>query len=320
MSKAVLGIDVGKLELSVAILIDHKFITAKVKNNVNGYTEIINLMKKNKINKITACLEATGSYGDHVADFLYANNYEVAVVNPFCIKAFANSKLTIHKTDTVDAKIIAEYASKNKLTLYKPRSPEIKKLRELCTALENYKIQQTQIKCYIEHSTSSNISKSWNRLLKYIDKEMLLLQQEIEKILESIPELKQDCDNLQTIPGIGKTTAIALLSYIPDLSNFKNARQLAAYSGLVPRHKISGISVKGKSKLSKMGSNRLRKALFFPAIVGSKYNSILVNFCNKLKGKGKAKISVIGAAMRKLLHIIFAVLKNKTTFNAEHNI
>lgn len=54
-------------------------------------------LKKKKINKITACLEATGSYGDHIADFLYANNYEVAVVNPFCIKAFANSELTIHK-------------------------------------------------------------------------------------------------------------------------------------------------------------------------------------------------------------------------------
>ena len=164
ISKAVLGIDVGKLKLAVAILIDHKFITAKVKNNVNGYTDIINLMK---INKIIECLEATGSYGDHITDFLYANNYEVVVVNPFCIKAFSNSKLTIHKTDTVDAKIIAEYASKNKLTLYKPGSSEIKKLRELCTALENYKIQQTQIKYYIELSTSSNISKSWNRLLKY---------------------------------------------------------------------------------------------------------------------------------------------------------
>lgn len=88
---------------------------------------------------------------------------------------------------------------------------------------------------------------------------MLLLQQEIEKILESIP----------------------------DLSNFKNARQLAAYS------KISGTSVKGKSKLSKIGSNRLRKDLFFPAIVGPKHNPILVNFCNKLKGKGKAKMYCI---------------------------
>ena len=84
-------------------------------------------------------------------------------------------------------------------------------------------------------------------------KEIENIEFEIDKILSDNVFLKQKADNMQTIPGIGKTTAVAILAESPDLESFSNARQLAAYAGLTPKHKISGTSVKGKTSISKIG-------------------------------------------------------------------
>ena len=134
-------------------------------------------------------------------------------------------------------------------------------------------------------------------------------------LLKGDSNLALDCDNLQSIPGIGKTTAIAIISETPDINYLHNARQLAAFAGLTPRHRTSGTSLKGRSRLSKMGSATLRKALYFPAIVAKKHNPILSEFAQKLANKGKQTMVIIGAIMRKLLHIIYGVLKHKTPFN-----
>ena len=118
-------------------------------------------------------------------------------------------------------------------------------------------------------------------------------------------------------PGIGKTNAIAILAEIPDLSSLENARQLAAYAGLTPCHRTSDTSLRGKSLLSKMGSPSLRKALYFPAITAKNHNPLLKAFAQKLAKKGKHTMVIIGAIMRKLLHIVFGIIKHKTPFNPD---
>jgi transposase len=90
---------------------------------------------------------------------------------------------------------------------------------------------------------------------------------------------------------------------------------LAAYAGLTPRQRTSGTSLKGKSRLSKIGSSTLRKALCFPAIVAKSLNPLMKSFADNLKKKGKNTMVIIGAIMRKLLHIVFGIIKNKTKFN-----
>jgi transposase len=151
------------------------------------------------------------------------------------------------------------------------------------------------------------------------------IAQKIETIKNSIHELlnqhKELLENFQlllTIPGIGEESAVAILAEVPDIETFRNARQLAAYAGVIPRNITSGSSVYGKPRLSKSGSQALRKALFFPAIVAKNHNPIIMNFCQKLKEKGKHNMAIVGAAMRKLLHIIFGTLKSKSAFNRDH--
>lgn len=262
-------------------------------------------------------MEATGFYGLALAEYLYAQKYSVSIVNPACIKAYSRSRLSRHKTDKIDAQLIAEYASKQNLKLWHPTSPLLKEIRELYRCLQALKQQLNQVHNHLENKTLPEcILQVWRSLKAELKKKIEKIELLATDRLSKDVHLYQDYRNLQTIPGVSKTTAFAMIAEIPDISSFQTARQLAAFAGLTPCHRRSGSSVRGKERLSKMGSPALRKALYFPAIVSKKYNPIIKKFCSNLSMKGKHSMTIIGAAMRKLLHIIFGVLKNKVPFES----
>jgi transposase len=125
-------------------------------------------------------------------------------------------------------------------------------------------------------------------------------------------------DLLVTIPGIGKLTAAKLLGEIRNIQDFQSARQLAAYAGLTPRNFLSGTSVHKKSRLSKTGNAHLRKLLFMPAITAKRWNPIVHTFCDRLILSGLRPMEVIGAAMRKLIHLVFGILKSGRPFDPNY--
>lgn len=317
MSKPILGVDVSKLDLSLSLLIDKKYYQTKIDNNQQGFKALVKWLQKHGVSKVFACMEATGSYGKSFADFLYNNHHEVSVVNPACINAFAKSKLSRHKTDKVDSMIIAEYASKNDLIQYVPKNPILQELQDLYRCMQNLKEQYLQTQNYLENKKylPKSVCSSYTKLAKHIVQEIKSVELEIDKLLARDTHLKYKVDNLQTIPGIGKATAVAILAESPDIESFTNARQLAAYAGVTPKHKTSGTSIKGKTSISKIGSSKLRKALYFPAIVAKNHNPLFKQFVQKLSSKGKPVKVIIIAIMRKLLHIIFGLIKNNTQFN-----
>ena len=322
MNKIILGIDISKKHFDVSLFMDNKHKNKKFSNNKIGYQSLKDWTLKytseyQDIGKIHVCLESTGFYGEELAEFLYKNGYKVSVVNPSCIKSYARSKLCRHKTDKIDAQLIAEYCDKYNPDLWKPLPAEIKELRELTRCIDSLKLQHNQITNQLERKSKQSklVTKTWIELKLKLEEKIQDLYKEIDVILSKSDSLNKACNNLQTIPAIGKTTAISLLAEIPDITAFKNARQLAAYAGLTPSQRFSGSSVKGKPRLSKIGARRLRKTMFFPALVAKRYNPVIKDFCKNLEKKGKHAFCLVGAAMRKLLHIVFAVLKNKTAFN-----
>lgn len=319
MANVILGIDVSKKELSVALLFEGSYKKCKITNDLKGFKELTNWLKAQGAGQVKACMEATGHYGEMMADYLYEQDHQVHIVNPACIKAFAKSKLSRHKTDEVDALLIAEYARQNDLRAYKPKDPALKELRSLYRCSQNLKQQQTQISNFLENEQClpKSVQKIYKNLAIHIEQQIKTITLTMDQVISRRESLKQDCENLQTIPGIGKTTALALLAEMPDLSSLENARQLAAYAGLTPCHRTSGTSLRGKSSLSKMGSPSLRKALYFPAITAKNHNPLLKDFAQKLAKKGKHTMVIIGAVMRKLLHIVFGIIKHKTTFNPD---
>ena len=155
------------------------------------------------------------------------------------------------------------------------------------------------------------------RLITYLDQEIADTEALIEEHIDSHPILREQRELLVSIPGIGETTAAKFLAEILDVKLYESARQLAAFAGLAPRLHESGRSVRKRARLSKVGAPRLRKALYFPAISAMRHNPQVRALSLRLKERGKCPMQVIGAAMRKLVHIAFGVLKNGERFKPE---
>ncbi len=158
------------------------------------------------------------------------------------------------------------------------------------------------------------VTNAWEDLAMNIAQKIETIKNSIRELLKQHKELLENFQLLLTISGIGEESAIAILAEVPDIKAFRNARQLAAYAGAIPRNITSGSSVYAKPRLSKSGSRTLRKAMYFPAIVVKNHNPIIMTFCKRLKEKGKHNMAIVGAAMRKLLHIVFGVLRFKEGF------
>jgi transposase len=159
------------------------------------------------------------------------------------------------------------------------------------------------------------VRRSVEAHLTYLDQEIKHTEQLIRQHINSHPTLKQQSRLLDSIPGIAETTAALLLAEITDITQYRRARQVAAYAGLVPRERQSGSSVRGRTRLSKIGNARLRRALYFPAITALRCSAFFQAWAKGLQERGKSKMSVICAVMRKLIHPAYGVLKNGKEFD-----
>ncbi|HRF95580.1 MAG TPA: IS110 family transposase, partial [Aggregatilineales bacterium] len=278
-----------------------------------------NFLKKRKITDLHVCLEATGHYSDAIAQFLHDLGYTVSVVNPSRIKSYADSLLSRNKTDAGDALIIAGFCRTQKPDTWSPPALEIVELQAMVRQLGNLKEMRQQERNRLEAGISSKtVLDTLEKHIAFIDKQIKDLEKRIHDHINRHPGLKQQHDLLTSIPGIGDVSAFKLLAEIRDISAFDSASQLAAFAGLTPRQRVSGSSVRSKSRLSKRGSPRLRECLFMPAIVAKKHNPILSIFAQRLEKAGKSKMVIIGALMRKLLHLAYGVLKSGQPFDLHY--
>ena len=156
------------------------------------------------------------------------------------------------------------------------------------------------------------VAPSVKRVITDLEKEIDNVQLLIKDHINNHPDLKQQSELLQTIPGIGEKTANLLLSEI-EFRSFSSARAVAAHAGVTPRRSQSGTSL-NRTRLSKIGNSRIRKALYFPAITALRYNQVISAFATRLRENGKRPMQVVGAAMRKLIHIAYGVIKNNRPF------
>jgi transposase len=145
--------------------------------------------------------------------------------------------------------------------------------------------------------------------IAYLVEEIKETEQMIQKHINNHPDLKEQSDLLDSIPGIGAATAALLLAEITNITQKKVRGKSPLMAGLVPRERRSGTSVRGRVRLSKVGNARLRKALYFPAITALRCSDFFKSWADGLPTRGKCKMSVIGAAMRKLIHLAYGVLK-----------
>lgn len=314
---AYLGIDVSKAKLDVVLLRDGQAAEAgQFDNTTKGFHSLHHFLQKRHAQPLHVCLEATGYYGDPVATFLHQAGYTVSVVNPARIKGYADSRLSRNKTDASDAALIADFCRTQQPETWTPPAPEQQELQVLVRHLDNLRdMRQQEVNRRQAGIPSETVLHTIDEHIAFLDQQIAALLRQIRDHIDRHPHLRQQRDLLISIPGIGDITAFKLLAEIRDIHLFDNARQLAAFAGLTPRHHVSGSSVRGRTRLSKCGSARLRAALFFPAVVAQRRNPILQPFAQRLLKAGKSKLAVIAAVMRKLLHLVFGILKSGQPFD-----
>jgi len=316
----VYGIDISKKDFYVSLLTESRVTKPKkFTNNTQGFESLHKWLKQQSVVELHACMEATSIYGEALAEFLYGLGFQVSIVNPARIKGFATSELLRTKTDSVDAALIARFCAAMKPSLWTPTAPEVKELQALLRRLESVTEMMTNEQNRLETATPT-VAALTQEHLDYLQQQQQLIKKLISDHFDQHPHLKQQRELLTSIPGIGDLTASILLGEIGDVSDYDNARQLAAYAGLTPSERTSGTSVKGKTRLSCTENVRLRKALYMPAVVAMRYNPLLKAMSERLLGRGKVKMQVISALMRKLVHLAFGILKSQKPFDPNYAI
>jgi transposase len=312
-----LGIDVAKAKLDCALrLLDGKYKHKVFDNHQNGFTALTEWLGKHGAANAHVCMEATGVYWEAVAEFLADKGKTVSVINPAQIKAFGASRLVRTKTDKVDAQLIAEFCCERRPESWQAPSLSEQALRALVLRLEALQTMRTQESNRLEVAREV-VKADIASHIKWLDGEIKTLIKKIHDHIDCDPDMKDKQTLLDSIPGVGERTIALLLAFCMHPGRFANARQAAAYAGLDPRQHESGSSVKGKPRMSKVGHAFLRKALYMPAMVTLYKTDWGRRFRERLAASGKPPKLIIGAMMRKLVHVAFGVLKSRKSFNPD---
>jgi transposase len=319
---AFVGIDVSKRKLDCAVLLNGKVKTKVVSNDPAGFSALDAWLKERGVGTQGAhlCLEATGPYGEQAALALVDFGWRISVVNPARVKGFAQSELVRNKTDRTDAALLARFCAAMRPTEWAPPSPAYRELRALVERLQVLKDMHQQEANRLEAhyaSGDATVLKDIQNHLAWLDKQIEQLQRRIDDHIDKHPDLKRDADLIASIPGIAKITVARVLAYAGDLRRFASAKALAAFIGVSPSVRESGTSVKGRTMISRTGHAALRKALYMPGLVALRHNPALQTFGDRMRANGLAPKAVVGAAMRKLAHLIYGVVKSGKPFSAE---
>lgn len=308
------GIDVGKKQLHLVLLQGDKVAKKTVPNSAAGFEQLKHWLINRKVAEAHVCLEATGSYGIGVAEYLYDLGYQVSVVNPAQVKAFGRSELVRTKTDDIDAGIIARFCRANKPFPWNPPPQHVRELRALVRRRETVTSMITAEKNRFEASTTGEVRRSIKAVLAGLERELKVLDSEIGDHIDRHPDLRVQIDRLDEIPGFGALTAIKVIVETGDFIVCNTTREIVAFAGLNPRLYQSG-TIRRHAGISKIGNAALRKALFFAALSAKRHSAYFRPFVKRLEAAGKRPMVIITALMRKLLVLAFTLAKAQSRFD-----
>lgn len=286
-------------------------------NSPSGFKKFL----KGLPQKALVVMEATGYYHYLLAQFLHSNEVAVAVVNPLSVKRFIQMKLAKVKTDKSDAKAICEYAQYNEVTLYNALTQVQAECLQLFRLLDVYIKQSTAMKNKIHGEKSLGVPSklvlaSLLRNLKQLNKEIQAIESRLLELVKK--EQQQQLTLLKSIPGMGSKTALFLIIITDGFQKFENAQQLCSYVGITPTIRQSGSSVRGRSRISKVGNKKLRNLLFLCAFSARKYNRACKAIFDRLVTKGKSKKLALIAVANKLLKQAFAIVKSGIPYDENY--
>jgi transposase len=320
-----LGMDVAKAKLDCCLLLDEaagRRKTKVVNNTKSGIAELLSWVAKLSVSagKLHVVMEGTGVYHEQAALALADVGVTVSIVNPAQVKDFGRGLAVRTKTDGVDSFVLARYGALVKPAAWTPPAPEARMLQALLSRrdaiAQDLQRERNRQEKADATDTPELIRQSLADSIGFLVKQLAQLQKDIDQHIDRHPGLKDDMALLQSIPAVGPQVGSNMLSVI-HCHDFNSAEQVAAYLGLVPVERQSGSSVLGRARLSKAGPARIRAVLYMAAVVATRCNPHVKAVYDRLLARGKSKMSALGAAMRKLVHLCFGVLKTRQPY--QHN-
>jgi transposase len=314
----ILGIDLAKKTFDVTLLTPagarhhHTF-----PNTPSGFRALWRWVSAHGATSVRACMEATNVYWEALAQYLVEHDASVHVVNPARIKGYAQSQMLRNKTDKQDSATIAAFCAAHDLRTWVPPTAAQRKLRALVRHRDDLiasRIQQTH---RLQDTSDPDVRASLELVVATIESQLTAIQQQISAHLQGQAELREQHDLMDAVPGIGPVTAQKLVAEFYDLASYTAAKAVGADAGLTPANYESGTSVRRRPRLSKIGKASVRAALYMPAITVMSRNREFKAFAARLAARGKSYGVILGAVMRKLLHIIYGVVKHKAPYDPQ---
>jgi transposase len=308
-----LGVDVAKKKLDCLLLDSSsgKVKSKVVDNTAAGFATLLEWLGKQKAAELHVVMEPTGMYHEAAALALADAGLIVSLVNPAQLRAFAQGLGVKTKTDKQDSTVLAKFGATQKPAPWQPPSMSARRLKALLArrdaVADDLQRERNRQEAADFSLTPDAVKESIAQSIAFLEAELKRFEKMIASHIDDDPDLRNNKDLLETIPGVGPRVATHMTTLFAGRT-FDSAEQLAAYLGLVPVEWQSGTSVRGRPRMSKAGPAHLRKVLYMPAVVARRCNPHIKALNERLIAKGKSKMAAIGAAMRKLAHLCFGVV------------
>ncbi len=313
------GVDIAKATFDAALPLESgKYRTrSKFSNVPAGHEEFVLWLKQHAPDAAVG-MEATGVYHEALAERLVGHGVTVHVINPAQIAAYGKSELLRTKTDRTDAKLIARFclaqqASRKPLRPWEPLPVAQRRLKALVGRLEDLK-NMRQMERNRRGTADTAVHPSLDKVIATFDHQIAEIEKAIKQHIDDDPDLRGDHELITSITALSDASSAHLLANVGNTRQFFKVGEMVATVGIDPRIRESG-KWKGQTRISKTGSPQLRAKLYMPALVAMKHNPIVREFCERLRKSGKPAKVIIVAAMRKLLHIVWGVLRSRKPFD-----
>jgi transposase len=316
------GVEVSARELVVARHGKHGVELKCFANTPAGHSGLLATLTRGG-QRVRVVLEATGLYALDLALTLSAHaQVEVMVANPRAVRHFAYAMMQRSKNDRLDAVVLLHFAERmpftpwvrpqeNRLALWAV-ARRLQALRAACTAEKN-RAHAAGISRAIPVEVRRSIAQS----MQFLEREMKKLRRKALQLIAADGWLQQRYALLRSVPGIGEISAVQTLAELLLLPEDRDVRQWVAYAGLDPREYSSGTSVRKYTRISKVGNAHLRRALYMPALVASRFEPHLRGFYEHLLARGKSKRQALLAVARKLLHAIYGMFRSQQPYDGQ---
>lgn len=320
-NQTIIGIDVSSATLDI-------YVNGKEQKSFvikNETTAIGRFFNAYKGECLLIGMENTGRYNWALYEILKDLHHQVYVISPLHLKK--SMGLVRGKTDKIDAVRIAAFIGKNHTDIpqWKPSSPVIQKLKILLTE-RNSRIKSRRQLIKQQHDYSKmkhlGLDRSLQKLnmqqLTLIDKQLILIEKEIELLIKADEQISRQAELIRSVPGAGKVLCWMMLAKTEGFTIITEPRKMACYSGVAPFAHQSGTSIKGKNRVSSYADKAIKAVLHLAAMSAIRLKNDLRDYYLRKVTEGKNKMSALNAVRNKIVHRIFAVIKNQTPY--QHNL